>query len=119
MWKLYPVLFVSAMLCSAESLPELRFHAPGSVMLPGEKIVATLTPGGRTFHWSILDWQGKTLRNGTALYISAICFSPAIRCLSGRGRHPPKTGVYYVKNSSTRCPAERKKSHETKKIFAH
>ncbi len=66
MWKLYPVLFVSAMLCSAESLPELRFHAPGSVMLPGEKIVATLTPGGRTFHWSILDWQGKTLRNGTA-----------------------------------------------------
>ncbi len=66
MWKLYLMLFVSAILCSAESLPELRFHAPGSVMLPNEKKIVTLTPAGETFHWTILDWKGKALTNGTA-----------------------------------------------------
>lgn len=66
MWKLYLMLFVSAILCSAESLPELGFHAPGSVMLPNEKKIVTLTPAGETFHWTILDWKGKALTNGTA-----------------------------------------------------
>ena len=66
MWRLYLILLVSAMLCSAESLPELRFQAPGSVMLPGENMIVTATPGEETFHWTILDWKGKSHGNGSA-----------------------------------------------------
>lgn len=35
-------------------------------MLPGERKIATLTPGERTVHWTLFDWKGKALRNGTA-----------------------------------------------------